>query len=36
MINFDNYANENKTSHNQRPYIPDHPKRIHQEQQMHY
>ena len=29
MINFDNYANENKTKHNtDRPYIPDHPYRI--------
>ena len=29
MINFDNYANENKTEHNQEwPYIPDHPYRI--------
>ena len=26
MINFDNYANENKTEHNSKlPYIPDHP-----------
>ena len=26
MINFDDYANENKTEHNQKwPYIPDHP-----------
>ena len=29
MINFDNYANENKTKHNQKwRYIPDHPCRI--------
>ena len=29
MNNFDNYANENKTKHNQKwPYIPDHPYRI--------
>ena len=29
MINFDGYANENKTKHNQKwPYIPDHPYRI--------
>ena len=29
MINFDDYANENKTEHNQKwPYIPDHPYRI--------
>ena len=29
MINFDNYANENKTKHNLKwPYIPDHPYRI--------
>ena len=29
MINFDNYANENKTEHNSKwPYIPDHPHRI--------
>ena len=29
MINFDDYANENKTGHNQKwPYIPDHPYRI--------
>ena len=29
MINFDNYANENKTEHNQNwPYIPDYPYRI--------
>ena len=29
MINFDNYANENKTKHNKNwPYIPDHPYRI--------
>ena len=29
MINFDNYANENKTEHNKNwPYIPDHPYRI--------
>ena len=29
MINFDNYANENKTIHNKNwPYIPDHPYRI--------
>ena len=29
MINFDNYANENKADHNKsRPYIPDHPYRI--------
>ena len=29
MINFDNYANENKTKHNQDwPHIPDHPYRI--------
>ena len=28
MINFDNYANENKTKHNKNwPYIPDHPYR---------
>ena len=26
MINFDDYANENKTQHNSKwPYIPDHP-----------
>ena len=26
MINFDDYANENKTKHNFKwPYIPDHP-----------
>ena len=26
MINFDDYANENKTEHNKnQPYIPDHP-----------
>ena len=29
MINFDDYANENKTQHNQKqPNIPDHPCRI--------
>ena len=29
MINFDNYANENKTKHNKNwPYIPDHPYRV--------
>ena len=29
MINFDDYANENKTEHNQKcSYIPDHPYRI--------
>ena len=29
MINFDDYANENKTKHNKNwPYIPDHPYRI--------
>ena len=29
MINFDNYANENKTKHNLKwSYIPDHPYRI--------
>ena len=29
MINFDDYANENKTEHNQKwPYIPDHPYKI--------
>ena len=29
MINFDDYANENKTKHNSKwPYIPDHPYRI--------
>ena len=29
MINFDDYANENKTQHNLKwPYIPDHPSRI--------
>ena len=29
MINFDDYANENKTSHNQKwPYIPNNPQRI--------
>ena len=29
MINFDDYANENKTEHNlKRPYIPDHPYKI--------
>ena len=29
MINFDDYANENKTEHNQNwPYIPDHSDRI--------
>ena len=29
MINFDNYVNENKTTHNKNwPYIPDHPYRI--------
>ena len=29
MINFDDYANENKTEHNQKwPNIPDHPYRI--------
>ena len=29
MINFGDYANENKTEHNlQWPYIPDHPYRI--------
>ena len=29
MINFDDYANENKTEHNLKwPYIPDHPYKI--------
>ena len=29
MINFDDYANENKTEHNENwPYTPDHPYRI--------
>ena len=29
MINYDDYANENKTEHNSKwPYIPDHPCRI--------
>ena len=29
MINFDDYAIENKTEHNSKwPYIPDHPYRI--------
>ena len=29
MINFDDYANENKVKHNpDQPYIPDHPYRI--------
>ena len=29
MINFDDYANENKTEHNLKwPYIPDHPYNI--------
>ena len=29
MISFDDYANENKTEHNQKQvYIPDHPYRI--------
>ena len=29
MINFDDYANENKIEHNSKwPYIPDHPYRI--------
>ena len=29
IINFDNYANENKTKHNKNwSYIPDHPYRI--------
>ena len=29
MINFDDYANENKTKHNSKwPYIPDQPYRI--------
>ena len=29
MINFDDYANENKTENNLKwPYIPDHPPRI--------
>ena len=29
MINFEDYANENKTKHNPKwPYIPDHPNRI--------
>ena len=29
MINFDDYANKNKTEHNRNwPYIPDHPYRI--------
>ena len=29
MINFDDYANENKTDHNKRwPYTPDHRHRI--------
>ena len=29
MINFDDYANENRTEHNRNwPYIPDHPCRM--------
>ena len=29
MINFDDYANENKTEHNSKwPYIPNHPYKI--------
>ena len=29
MINFDDYANENRTEYNKNwPYIPDHPHRI--------
>ena len=29
MINFDDYANENKAEHNLKwPYIPDHPDKI--------
>ena len=29
MIDFDDYANENKTENNQKwPYVPDHPYRI--------
>ena len=29
MINFDNFANENKIEHNPKwPYIPDHPYKI--------
>ena len=29
MVNFDDYANKNKTEHNLNwPYIPDHPYRI--------
>ena len=29
MINFDDFANENRTEHNRNwPYIPDHPNRI--------
>ena len=29
MINFDDYANENKTKHNLKwPYVPDYPYRI--------
>ena len=29
MMNFDNYVNENKNTHNKNwPYIPDHPYRI--------
>ena len=29
MINFDDYANENRTKHNKNwPHIPDHPYRI--------
>ena len=29
IINFDDYANENKSEHNSKwPYIPDHPYRI--------
>ena len=44
MINFDDYANINKTDHNLKwPYIPDHPCRIliiggsgSEKKQMHY
>ena len=43
MINFDDYANENKTKHNPKyPYILDHPYRMLKqevqdlEKQMHY
>ena len=29
MINFDDYANENKIEHNSKwPYLPDHPNKI--------